>query len=402
MAVVAPSGPSDDLDLYVPILQAPAGGAHCWIRHRGLRLASSALREPMTRRFVSAIESFAKREDIDLLRFDEHRRTEDVAETYLAKLQLREGILLIGESREKTSRRPPKAACSPAPALTSGSGLGAPGRRLARPRRRTILRPMRRGLTVLAVLAVLATACGAPAAGPRGGRDAPPRASGEGACGPHEAPLGGTCWSAEGTRWRVRADGPGGAYRFDVELLAAGRVRATDHDAASPATDEWFQDGDRLRIFLSDRFVEYRARVTNGTVLIGEARNVRGQRWSWRADRDFGEAPCEASEARLEGACMTVAGTRWRLEPEGGEARLVEFLAGGRLGTGGREDDAEAAGAWEQEGPRLSFTLEAPSERRFEARLTDDASLSGTFRGDARAGRFTATRVESIPPVIHR
>ena len=90
------------LNLYVPILQAPAGCAHFWIRHRGHRLASSALMEPMTRRFVAAIEDFAKRENIDLLRFEKHRRKEDVAKAYQAKLQIREGVLLIGKSQEKT------------------------------------------------------------------------------------------------------------------------------------------------------------------------------------------------------------------------------------------------------------------------------------------------------------
>ena len=36
------------LNLYVPILQNPAGIAHFWLRHRGQKLASSALMAPMT------------------------------------------------------------------------------------------------------------------------------------------------------------------------------------------------------------------------------------------------------------------------------------------------------------------------------------------------------------------
>lgn len=266
-------------------------------------------------------------------------------------------------------------------------------------------------------LALLLTACGGPADGGRATRSGAD-AQGEGPCGPHEANLAGTCWSAEGTRWNVEAEGPGGVYRFDVELLAAGRVRSSDHGAASPARDEWFQDGELLRVFLADRFVEYRAEISNGTVLIGEAMNVRGQQWSWRGDRVFGEAPCADSEARVDGACMTVAGTRWRLAAEGSEARLIEFLEDGRVGIGGRADDladdpaddladdptddptdnTEAPGRWEQDGSTLRFTLGAGSPA-YVAEVAGDAELRGT-RDDERA--FEATRVPSVPPVIHR
>lgn len=249
----------------------------------------------------------------------------------------------------------------------------------------------------MVALAVAALGCGGPSTGVPGAQTGGERAS-DGPCGAHEAELAGTCWSAEGTRWTVEADGPGGVYRFDVELMAAGRVRSTDHGAASPAHDEWFQDGELLRIFLADRFVEYRARVSNGTVLLGEATNVRGQQWSWRADRVFGEAPCQEGEARVDGACMTVAGTRWRLAPQGGEARFIEFLEGGRLGTGGRRDDTEAPGTWEQTGATLRFSL-ADGGAEHVAELTDDAAFRGT-RGDDAS--FEATRVISVPPVVHR
>lgn len=258
---------------------------------------------------------------------------------------------------------------------------------------------MRRAIPLVTLLLA---ACGGPSTpGPRAGGDGEGAGS-DGPCGPHRVQLGGEhCWSAEGTRWHVEADGPGGTYRFDVQLLAAGRVRSTDHGAASPATDEWFQDGDLLRVFLSDRFVEYRARITNGTVLIGEAHNVRGQQWSWRADREFGEASCAEGEARVDGACLTVLGTRWRVEPEGGDPRFVEFLADGRVGTDAEGDDATGADEWTQDGARLRFTL-GEGEARFEAELTDDAELRGTWRAEGGPRPWTATRVESIPPVVRR
>lgn len=90
------------LNLYVPIVQAPAGCAHFWIRHRGYKLASSALMEPMTRRFVANVENFALSEGIDLLAFDKGQRKEDLAQARLAKFPAEEGVLFIGKAQEKT------------------------------------------------------------------------------------------------------------------------------------------------------------------------------------------------------------------------------------------------------------------------------------------------------------
>ena len=66
------------LNLYVPRLQRPEGVAHFWIYHRGHEFASSSLMAPMTEAFVSAIEKFAKAQDIDLVRFEKGQRKDDV------------------------------------------------------------------------------------------------------------------------------------------------------------------------------------------------------------------------------------------------------------------------------------------------------------------------------------
>ncbi len=233
-------------------------------------------------------------------------------------------------------------------------------------------------LWAFCLLAGCSASVGRPSAAPQGD-----------GCGRERVRLETSCWSAEGTRWLVLADGPGGEYRFELELLAAGRVRARDHGAAGPASDEWFQEGPLLRVFLSDRFVEYRATISNGTVLTGEAMNVRGQRWEWRAQRIFGEGACAHDEARLPSSCMSIAGTRWELQTGGGAPLLLEFFAGGRMG---RENER-----WEQRAETLRFTI---GEREFVAQLRASAELVGTYSGSAGSGRFTAARVASIPPLV--
>ena len=67
------------LNLYIPMLQTEGGTAHFFTKHRGNRFASSALMAPMSRKFVSDIEAFAKRQGIDLIRFHPKQRKEDVS-----------------------------------------------------------------------------------------------------------------------------------------------------------------------------------------------------------------------------------------------------------------------------------------------------------------------------------
>jgi hypothetical protein len=91
------------LNLYIPILQRPAGVGHFWINHRGHRFATSALMAPMTKAFVSSIERFAEQEGIPLIKFNKGERKEDIAKAHLAKFPLDEGVLFIGKAQEKAS-----------------------------------------------------------------------------------------------------------------------------------------------------------------------------------------------------------------------------------------------------------------------------------------------------------
>ena len=123
------------------------------------------------------------------------------------------------------------------------------------------------------------------------------------------------CFDPVGSTWRVVADAPGGHYDFRIALLAGGRVRSTDHPAAGPGTDEWFVEDDTLRIFLGNRYVEYRGRLQNGSVFIGEASNVRGDTWEFRADRVHEGGQCQVNElvthAGDEPGCYSAAGSSW-------------------------------------------------------------------------------------------
>lgn len=203
-----------------------------------------------------------------------------------------------------------------------------------------------------------------------------------------ELRLGRICWSPVGSRWHMTAMAPGGEYAFDVELLAANRLRSTDHPGAGPVSDEWFVDGNTLRMFLSDRFVEYRADVSNGTVMVGHAENVRGDTWEWRGDRLPATGACEEGTADLGDVCFAIAGTRWTLS-EGGSTRVIHFAAEGRV----LADDAPPAegDTWTQDGASVTFTL---GGRSHTATVSGDgARLSGDG--------WSAERLELYAPPMH-
>lgn len=90
------------LNLYVPKLQY-AGGVVGFFHHRDFPFASSALMAPITREFVSDIERFGEREQVDLVTFQKGERKDDVAHEYLAAFEAEEGVLFVGKAQEKTT-----------------------------------------------------------------------------------------------------------------------------------------------------------------------------------------------------------------------------------------------------------------------------------------------------------
>jgi len=90
------------LNLYVPKLQYEGGVVGFFKGHRGATFASSALMDPMTRKFVSDTERFVDDQGVDLVTFAKGQRKDDVAHEYLASFEGDEGVLFVGKAQEKT------------------------------------------------------------------------------------------------------------------------------------------------------------------------------------------------------------------------------------------------------------------------------------------------------------
>jgi hypothetical protein len=102
------------LNVYVPQLQAVEGTLKFIRIHRGHKVASTRMAEPITREFVASIECFAKDNRIPLITFEEGQRKDDFAKQQRQKFQQREGVVFIGKAQEKCTvyrtekRRNPK------------------------------------------------------------------------------------------------------------------------------------------------------------------------------------------------------------------------------------------------------------------------------------------------------
>lgn len=261
-------------------------------------------------------------------------------------------------------------------------------------------------LALIGVLSASAlSACGGPTTPrvgtPSAGAERPPYVACE---NPREVRLAPhVCWSPTGSRWHVTASAPGGALEFDVELMAGGRVRATDDVAGGPATDEWFVQEDVVRIFLANRYVEYRGRLTNGSLLVGDVINVRGDTWDFRAERQHGGG-CPTTELATgegeESACYSAAGSRWTVSARGATF-VVELGAEGVLTSDNASDTTTGNDTWDQTGNEVHL--------RFDGGATEYTATIGSsldrLEGSAHDGSgnftFTAQAIASFPPPFH-
>jgi len=119
------------LNVYVPTLQYPSGVASFLKKHRGHKLASSVLLEPISSSFVSKMEDFAEERQIDVITFPKGLRKDDLAKAALAEFTKSggtEGVLFVGKAQEKTSvirteKRYSERTGRPYPWLVRGSAM---------------------------------------------------------------------------------------------------------------------------------------------------------------------------------------------------------------------------------------------------------------------------------------
>ena len=111
------------LNLYQPRLQTGGGVATFFKAHRGAKVASTVLMAPISRDFVKAIQAFAKRQGVDIVRFAKGQRKDEVTRERLKDFSRAEGVLYIGTAQERfVSFRMIKKRRDPQPGLSPGRG----------------------------------------------------------------------------------------------------------------------------------------------------------------------------------------------------------------------------------------------------------------------------------------
>ena len=90
------------LNVYVPRLQTERGVASFFRFHRGDSVPSSELMGRVTKAFVECVEAFAQASQVPMVTFQKGQRKEEVAVSYLARMEKPEGVLFIGKAQEKT------------------------------------------------------------------------------------------------------------------------------------------------------------------------------------------------------------------------------------------------------------------------------------------------------------
>jgi len=89
------------LNVYVPRLQIIEGALGFMKNHLGHKVASTKLVEPITRRFVAAIEQFVQDHAIPMICFSKGQRKDEVATRFRADFSKKEGVVFVGKAQEK-------------------------------------------------------------------------------------------------------------------------------------------------------------------------------------------------------------------------------------------------------------------------------------------------------------
>ena len=88
---------------YIPRLQTSGQLCYFLREHLGNPIPSPALFRPLHDRFVQAVERFAQREQVPVVRFERGQRKDDIAQTYRRRFPRAEGVVFIGIAQEKAS-----------------------------------------------------------------------------------------------------------------------------------------------------------------------------------------------------------------------------------------------------------------------------------------------------------
>ena len=89
------------LNVYVPRLQTEPGVVQFFRGHRGQPLPSAALMSPMSRGFVTKLESFVARHEVPLVQFRKGERKDAVMTAHLRRFAREEGVVFVGKAQEK-------------------------------------------------------------------------------------------------------------------------------------------------------------------------------------------------------------------------------------------------------------------------------------------------------------
>lgn len=91
------------LNAYVPKLQHEMGVVSFFRFHQGYPFASSALMDPITKRFIAGIERFVQERGVPLITFHKNERKDTVAARYRAAFSDAEGVVFVGKAQEKAT-----------------------------------------------------------------------------------------------------------------------------------------------------------------------------------------------------------------------------------------------------------------------------------------------------------
>lgn len=94
------------------------------------------------------------------------------------------------------------------------------------------------------------------------------------------------CQSIVGSRWSLSTDVPGEqAYRYDIVFHRGGRLENHHPNDKTPDNDTWEQRDSTVILKFNNSYITYTGQFENSRTLKGEALNIRGLKFPWKAER---------------------------------------------------------------------------------------------------------------------